>query len=279
MGQRSGHRVAMVGAGIGGLAAALDLAARGLQVTVLERGAAPGGKMREVAVGGTRMDAGPTVFTMRWVFEELFDSAGASLSDHLTLRPAAILARHAWAQGGRLDLHADIERSAEAIGAFAGTAEARGFRAFCERARRVYRALEGPFIRAPRPTPLSLAAAAGPFGLAGLLGASPFTTLWRALGEHFRDARLRQLFGRYATYCGSSPFQAPATLMLIAHVEQEGVWLVEGGMHRLARAIEGLAERRGAAFRYGAEVAEIRAEHGRTAGVVLASELGNESAP
>jgi 1-hydroxycarotenoid 3,4-desaturase len=276
MGQRgtTTGRVAVIGAGIGGLAAALDLSARGFEVLVLERAAAPGGKMREVAVGegegAARLDAGPTVFTMRWVFEELFDSAGASLSDHLALRPAAVLARHAWNGGGRLDLFADVARSADAIGAFAGAAEARGFRAFCDRARRVYRALEGPFIRAARPTPFSLAAAAGPSGVAGLLGASPFNTLWRALGDHFRDPRLRQLFGRYATYCGSSPFLAPATLMLVAHVEQDGVWLVEGGMHRLARAVEALARSRGVAFRYGAEVAEIRVEGGRAAGVTLA---------
>ena len=271
--QRGTGRVIVVGAGIGGLAAALDLSARGFEVLVLERAAAPGGKMREVAVGGEggpRLDAGPTVFTMRWVFEELFAAAGASFPDHLNLRPAPILARHAWDGGGRLDLFADVARSADAIGAFAGASEARGFRAFCDRARRVYRALEGPFIRAARPTPLSLAASAGPFGLAGLMGASPFTTLWRALGDHFRDPRLRQLFGRYSTYCGSSPFLAPATLMLVAHVEQEGVWLVEGGMHRLARAVEALARARGATFRYDAEVAEIRVEGGRAAGVTLA---------
>jgi hypothetical protein len=95
--------------------------------------------------------------------------------------------------------------------------------------------------------------------------------MWRALGDYFRDPRLRQLFGRYATYCGSSPFQAPATLMLVAHVEQEGVWLVEGGMHRLAVALEGLAERRGATFRYGAEAAEILVAGGKVAGVRLAS--------
>ena len=230
-------RVAVIGAGVGGLAAALALAAHGLEVVVLERAAAPGGKMREIALGDARLDAGPTVFTMRWVLEEIFAEAGAALDAHLALRPAAVLARHAWdGDGGRLDLHADPARSAEAIGEFAGPAEARGYLAFCDRARRIYATLERPFIRAPRPSMLSLITAAWPAGLAELWGVSPFATLWKALGDHFRDARLRQLFGRYATYCGSSPFLAPATLMLIAHVEQQGVWLVEGGMHRVARA-------------------------------------------
>jgi 1-hydroxycarotenoid 3,4-desaturase len=96
-------------------------------------------------------------------------------------------------------------------------------------------------------------------------------TLWDALGEHFRDPRLRQLFGRYATYCGCSPWLAPATLMLVAHVEQDGVWFVKGGMRRVADAIQRLAEGKGAEFRFGAEVAEIITRQGRACGVRLTS--------
>jgi 1-hydroxycarotenoid 3,4-desaturase len=95
--------------------------------------------------------------------------------------------------------------------------------------------------------------------------------MWDALGQHFSDPRLQQLFGRYATYCGSSPFAAPATLMLIAHVEAMGVWLIDGGIHALARAIAALAERQGARLRTGAPVAEVLVENGRTSGVRLAS--------
>jgi 1-hydroxycarotenoid 3,4-desaturase len=262
--------VVVVGAGIGGLAAALEIAARGERVLVLERAAAPGGKMRHLAIGDARIDGGPTVFTMRWVFEELFATAGARVEDHLTLQPVEVLARHGWQQGGRLDLFADIKRSAEAIGEFAGPAEARGYLEFCARAKRTYEALEGPFIRGSRPTPMTLVSRAGIGGMGRLLQTAPLSTLWDALGGHFKDVRLRQLFGRYATYVGSSPFLSPATLMLIAHVEQSGVWLVEGGMHRVARAIEGLATSQGVQFRYDAHVAEILTASGRVRGVKLA---------
>ncbi len=262
--------IVVVGAGVGGLVAALDLAARGLSVTVLERAATPGGKLREVRAGGAAIDAGPTVFTMRWVFEAIFAEAGTTLDAHLALRPAEILARHAWGGGERLDLFADAARSEAAIGDFAGAAEARGFHDFCARARGIWRTLEPTFIRARRPTPLSLVRAAGLRGLGDLWRIAPFTTLWSALGQHFADPRLRQVFGRYSTYAGSSPFLAPATLMLIAHVEQDGVWLVDGGMHRIARALADVLAGHGGRLRYGAHVAEIEAARGNVSGVRLA---------
>ncbi|MFM7347833.1 MAG: 1-hydroxycarotenoid 3,4-desaturase CrtD [Tagaea sp.] len=262
-------RVAVIGAGIGGLVAALALAARGLDVTIFERAAAPGGKMRLVPAGRTPIDGGPTVFTMRWVFEEIFAEAGARLADRVGLAPLDILARHAWSAEETLDLFADRERSADAIGRFAGLADARGYLDFCARARRVYQALERPFIAAGRPSPLGLTRALGFAGTRDLLAGSPFATLWDALARDFRDPRLRQLFGRYATYVGASPFACPATLMLIAHVEQEGVWRVEGGMHALAQAVLALAQSKGARIRYGAHVSEIRIERGRAAGLTL----------
>jgi 1-hydroxycarotenoid 3,4-desaturase len=102
-----------------------------------------------------------------------------------------------------------------------------------------------------------------------MLHIKPYSTLWQALSRQFKDPRLRQLFGRYATYAGSSPFMSPATLMLIAHVEQEGVWLVGGGMHRLAAALADVATRLGADIRYGKEVAEVLTKGGRAHGVRL----------
>jgi 1-hydroxycarotenoid 3,4-desaturase len=263
-------KVVIIGAGIGGLVAALRLAAAGIDVTVLEQHQRPGGKMRRVPVGGTAVDAGPTVFTMRWVFEEIFAECGADLAAHVALEPAAILARHAWGPGEVLDLHADPEASEAAIGNFAGPHERDGYRRFRARAAEVYATLEGPFIRGERPSPIDLTRRAGLLGMGDLWRIQPFTTLWRALGDYFADPRLRQLFGRYATYCGSSPFAAPATLMLVAHVESQGVWHVAGGLSRLAGAVAELAAERGAGFRYGTPARGIAVQGGRVVGVDLA---------
>ncbi len=263
------RKAVVIGSGIAGLVAAVELSAAGLDVTVLEKEPTPGGKLRQL---GAAIDAGPTVFTMRFVFDAVFAAAGTTLEQHLTLKPAEILARHAWDESQRLDLFADIGRSAEAIGAFAGSAEERGYKDFCARAGKIYRTLEQPFICGQQPgSAFELARRVGLLAPNDLLGMSPFATMWKGIAEHFRDPRLRQLFGRYATYCGSSPWLAPATLMLVAHVEQAGVWMVEGGMHRIARAFEAIAVGHGAMFRYDAKVSEISTKMGRVTGVVLAS--------
>jgi 1-hydroxycarotenoid 3,4-desaturase len=263
--------VIIVGAGIGGLAAALRLVAAGHAVTVLERAATVGGKMREVHVGTSAIDAGPTVLTMRDVFEELFAAAGTSLAAEVSLRPLDVLARHAWGPEHRLDLFADQARTADAIGEFAGAADARGFVAFCARARAIYATLDRPFMRAPRAGPIALVQRVGLSRLPQLLQIAPFTPMWRALGEYFQDPRLRQLFGRYATYCGCSPFAAPATLMLVAHVEQQGVHVVDGGMQRLAEALQRVAQRLGVTFRFDSAVTGITLRAGRATGVTLAA--------
>jgi 1-hydroxycarotenoid 3,4-desaturase len=265
-------RAIVVGAGIGGLAAACDLGRAGCHVTVLERAATPGGKMRQLAVGAASIDAGPSVFTLHEVFEALFRDAGERLEDHLTLHAADVLARHAWPDGGRLDLHADVARSRAALREFAGEAAAAGFAEFCERSARTYRSLRDTFMTVPRPSPLRLVGrlclrGPSPEGLQAMLRTPPWQSLWASLAKHFEDPRLRQLFARYATYVGSSPFAAPATLMLIAHVEQSGVWCVQGGMYAVALALEGLARRLGVSPRYGCEVAGIELRNGRVAGV------------
>lgn len=260
-------KVAVIGAGVAGLSSAIGLASAGFEVTVFERAAGPGGKMREVALDGQGCDAGPSVFTLREVFEELYEDAGERLDRHLKLRPATLLARHAWSASEQLDLFADLRASAAAIGAFAGAREAAGFERFAADSVRTYRTLRDSFIRAQRPSPFGLVRRSGLRGLKDLWGIQPFVSLWRRLDRYFLDPRLKQLFGRYATYCGSSPFSSPATLMLIAHVEQAGVWMVEGGMHRLARSLAALAEAKGGVLRYSTGIERIHVRAGRVSEV------------
>ncbi len=255
----------IIGAGTGGLAAAIALAARGERVKVLEKQDGPGGKLRPEIIGGQMFDTGPTVFTMRWVFEELFASAGADFAAAVDAKPLETLARHAWSKARSFDLFADQRKSEDAVGTFAGAEAALQFRGFMAEARLVYEALEKPFLRAQRPSMLGLASG---MGLSGITRISPFESLWKALQRHFTDPRLRQLFGRYATYCGSSPFEAPSTLMLIAHVEAMGVWRLVGGMATLAAALEALAKQLGVEFFYDCSVEKILLQSGRVEAVV-----------
>ena len=261
----------IIGAGIGGLSAAVDLACDGVDVLVLERASELGGKLRQIRIGDAAIDAGPTVFTMKWVFEELFEKANQRLEDHLTLHKADAIARHAWGQDQHLDLFADPKRSADAIADFSGPKDAAGYLRFVKDAKRIYDTLEEPFIKGSKPHMRQLVGRITASSPASLLHLNPFGSLWRKLGSYFRDPRLQQLFGRYATYCGSSPYLASAVLMLVASVEQQGVWIVKGGMHRIADALARILEGRGGTIRTDTQVDEILVKGGAARGVRLAN--------
>lgn len=263
-------KILIIGAGIGGLTAALELAHQGLDVTVLEKGLAPGGKIRQIQVGDSHIDSGPTVFTMRWIFEQIFNECNENFEAEFDLEPLDILARHSWGEG-LLDLYADKHQSAEAIAKFSSPKQAKLFLEFCQTAQKVYEALKGPFIESPRPNMLGMMTALGVQKSKVLWDIGPFSTLWSALEHYFPDPRLHQLFGRYATYCGSSPYLAPATLMLIAEVEMKGVWSIKGGMVKIPEVIARLAQKKGCHFQYGAEVQSLLFSGDKVSGVQLRS--------
>ncbi|MEP2639929.1 1-hydroxycarotenoid 3,4-desaturase CrtD [Roseobacter sp.] len=259
-------RAVVVGAGIAGLAAALRLAVGGMDVTLLERHAHTGGKIRTVPSAAGPVDAGPTVLTLRHVFDDLFMAAGNRLEDHVTLVPQDILARHFWPDGSTLDLHADPAQSAAAIRDFAGDASADEFRQFHARTAQLFAAFDAPMMQAPRPKLGQLI----PHVLRQprlIPAMAPLSTLSQLLNRQFSDPRLAQLFGRYATYVGGAPHLSPAILSLIWQAEAAGVWVVQGGMHQLTQALTALAVRRGVHIRTGVHVDQITTRNGQITGV------------
>jgi len=258
--------IAVIGAGMGGLAAAIRLAAAGRPVVLFEAGSAVGGKMRTLPSMAGPVDAGPTVLTMRDVFDDLFAAAGARLEDRLTLLPLPVLARHLWSDGARLDLHPDPEANAAAIRALAGPGAEAEFRAFGRHTAALRAAFEGAVMRAPGPR-------TGALGLAALMRPAlwpallPGVSLAADLARRFTDPRLRQLFGRYATYVGGMPQSAPAVLALIWQAEGAGVWAVQGGMARLAGGLGDLARGLGVDIRLNTPVERIEVCGGRVRAV------------
>ncbi|MEO0542356.1 MAG: 1-hydroxycarotenoid 3,4-desaturase CrtD [Pseudomonadota bacterium] len=264
-----GHKVVVIGAGMAGLSAAIKLASHGFSVNVVEKEAAVGGKARHIMVDGLAVDGGPTVLTMKWAFERLLSPIGEKLEDRVSLRRADVLARHFWHDGSTLDLFSDVDKSAEAIRDFADAQNAMGYRRFCEESRAVFQTLKETYIGDQRPGPFDLVGRIGPRNVGQMLRLKPLENLWRALGTCFTDERLRQLFARYATYCGSSPYKSPATLMLVAHVEQDGVWIPEGGMHGVALALRNIAQELGVRFVQGQAVRAVDTSSDAVSGVRL----------
>ncbi|CAN5665100.1 phytoene desaturase family protein [soil metagenome] len=262
--------VLVVGAGVGGLAAAVVLAARGLNVEVLEAADRPGGKLGIGIVDGTEFDTGPSVLTLPVVLDRIFRLVGTSLEDELELRAAAPAFRYLYPDGVALDIYPDLPRTLGSVEQTLGGAAAREMEAFLAYGRRIWEAAAPHFVFGPAPSPASLMQV----GLSGikLLGRiDPLRGMWSVIRRRVRSQHLRMLFARYATYNGSDPRTAPATLNCIAHVELAlGGYGVKGGMYEITRALVRVAERLGVRLHYGARVTRITVEGGGVAAVETA---------
>ncbi len=261
-------RVVVVGAGVGGLAAAARLAALGHDVTVCEAQQEVGGKLGLLERDGFRFDTGPSLVTMPSVFRDLFADTGG-WPEGLELTPLDPLARYTFADGTRLDASSDLDVHCARLDAALGEGAGDDWRAFTARAARVWEASRGPFLESALAGPSTIArlALTRPRDIAAI---APGTSL-RALGRRtLRDPRLRTYLDRYATYTGSDPRHAPAALAAVPYVEQsQGGWYVRGGLRRLGEAVHDRALERGARVRAGARVARIELEGRRVAGVLL----------
>jgi phytoene desaturase len=261
--------VAVVGAGLGGLAAAIALASRGRPVRVFEKNPEVGGKLARLAAGGYTFDLGPSLLTLPDVFRELFAMGGADFDERVGLARLAVLCRYRFADGSGFDLPDGLEAQVEAIRAF-NPREADAWRRFAVYARELYDAASAPFMRRPVGDVSGFDRAAR----LAMLGQLPRVLSPRSLDglarRFFRDERLVQLVGRFATYNGSTPYRAPATFAVIAHVEHElGAYHVPGGMYRVAEAELDLARALGVEVETGREVEAVEIGGGRVRGVRL----------
>lgn len=238
-----GASVAVIGGGVGGLAVAIRLRVLGHDVTVFERNAEVGGKLAVRARDGFTFDIGPSLVTLPQVFDELFRLAGTSLAAELELVRLDPQFRYAWPDGRVLTMRDD------------GCDEP-GWREFVDHGRRIWDVSERTFFAGPMERPSALLRRMrSPLDLVAI---DPLRTLHRAAARRFRDPQLAQWAGRYATYSGSSPFRAPATLGCIAHVESAfGCWYPVGGLGALRDAFERVARHVGVDLRCSTEVERI----------------------
>ncbi|NJL58171.1 phytoene desaturase [bacterium] len=257
--------ILVIGAGIGGLSSAIRLAAAGRRVVVLEKNERVGGKMYQLEADGYRWDTGPSVITMRHVFEDLFAAAGRRLDDYITLQAVDPLTRYFFSDGSRLDATDDIDTMAQQIDALA-PGDGAGYRRYLDYAARIHRVTGPVFIYDQPPTPASFAKVP----VWDWLKADPFRTMAGAINAHVSSPQMRQLLGRFATYVGGSPYAAPATLNVIADVELSGgVWYPRGGVYNIAAGMARLAEELGVEICTNTPVSRIEVTDGQATGVIL----------
>jgi len=289
----SQKKIIIVGAGIGGLSAAIRLAAQGHSVTMLERQAQVGGKMNRVEMNGFRFDTGPSLITMPYVLEDLFRSAQRELKDYLDLVPLDITCRYFYRDGLVLNAWREHEQLAEEF-AHLNSHDGAAFYRFFDSARNIYQAAADPFLYHSLGSPLDVLRTFIHYVLWGhpnndngeqghatttlfsrlkaVLAALSPQTLDSSIRGFFQDEHLRQLFGRYATYNGSSPYLVASVYSIIPYVElADGGWYPRGGIYAVAQALERLARELDVTIETNCDVRRILVERNEAHGVVLAN--------
>ncbi|MFS0727324.1 phytoene desaturase family protein [Paenibacillus sp. 1P07SE] len=257
-------RVIIIGAGLGGLSAAIRLASHGFAVTVLEQQPSGGGKLQRIEEKGYRFDRGPSTITLPHMFEQVFAAAHKRMEDYVTFYRLEPSVRNVFRDGSVVDLHRSADVMTAQIAAYSRE-DAVAYPAFKREAARLYRISEERFLGKLL---LDWRDKANPGMASAFLKIRPFTSLQRLLQRYFRHPNTLAMFGRYATYVGSSPFQAPAIFAMLAHVESElGVFGVKGGTSSIVEAFVRLAGELGVDLQYGVEAQRILVRDGSASGV------------
>lgn len=260
-------RALVIGAGVGGLTAAMKLAHAGYEVALHERLPGPGGRCGRVTMGDFAFDLGPTILLMPHVLEAAFHSVGRELRDYLTLTRCDPHYRVHYRDGSRFTLSSDEARMSAELERLEPGSTAR-YRDFLAHGRKQY---ETAFPRFISRHFKSVWPFVSPPNVPAILQVGALQRLWPHVGRFFRDARLRQALSFQTMYLGLSPWDAPAVFSLLPFTEAaHGVWFPEGGLHAVPLALERVCRELGVSLNYGSPITRVVVEAGRAVGVELA---------
>ncbi|WP_207427715.1 1-hydroxycarotenoid 3,4-desaturase CrtD [Pedobacter sp. SYSU D00535] len=259
----------VIGAGIGGIAAAIRLALQGMQVEVFEANAQPGGKLSELLLKDFRFDAGPSLFTMPFYVDELFTLAGKNPREYFNYQKLERICNYFYEDETAITAWADRDRFTSEIAA--KTIDSKeAVEAFLQKSEEIYNITHHVFLERSLH---KLSTYLNTKTLHSLLKVGKIDSLRSmnaANASRFRDSKTQRFFNRYATYNGSNPYQAPATLNVIPHLEQHfGAYFPEGGMYAIVQSLVRLATELGVQFNYNSPVERILVDKRSVRGVVV----------
>jgi phytoene desaturase len=256
--------VVVVGAGLGGLSAALRLAGAGRKVTVIERESVPGGRNGLLNKDGYSFDTGPTVLTMPSLIQDAFSCVGEDMKDWLELMPLSPLYRAFYADGSQIDVHANTAQMEQEIREKVSPEEALGYRRYVDFVTKLYKYEMHDFIDKNIDSPLNLLTP----NLARLIALGGFRHLQPKVNQYLKDPRLQKVYSFQAMYAGVSPQQALAIYAVIAYMDSvNGVFFPKGGMHAVPRALAAAAQKHGVEFKYNTTVTGLDKQNGRVKAV------------
>ena len=262
-------RAIVIGAGIGGIAAAIRTAKLGYEVTVFESSNGPGGKLSSFEQDGYRFDRGPSLFTMPHYVDQLFELCGENPADHFQYTREEVVCRYFWDEGQRLIAYADPDQfSKEAAAIF--SVESDLVRKALAASERKYSASGKTFLEKPLHKASTWLSKDVISAMTNLGDMDLNSTMHEVNTSQLKHPKLVQLFDRFATYNGSNPYQAPGILTVIPTFEHLiGTFLPKGGMYDITSSLVALAERQGVKFQYNSPVKGVEYSNDFVTGVTL----------
>lgn len=257
----------IIGAGIAGIAAAIRLAIKGYEVEVFEANAYPGGKLSEIRQNGYRFDAGPSLLTMPYYIDELFDLAGKDPRQYFNYQKLDVVCKYFYDDDTILNAYADKQKFLNELASLTGEPAENIIRCI-ENSANIYNITHKVFLEQSLKGVRNYFKTDALNALFRLRQIDTARSMHQANKGFFSGNRLVQFFDRYATYNGSDPYRAPATLNVIPHLEQHfGAYFPEGGMYSIVKTLVKLAEELGVKFHYNSPVQEITLNKKRVTGI------------